>query len=833
VTLPDWLQPTFSLLPALLAFYGAGLPWALALLPRREWRNLPLVAGVGMALGAVGVTTVLFGIGTVGRFSPAAALIAVGAVWALGLIAAIFARQRPPALNLPPRARLTPLEALLISLIAIGVGLRFWNTAYWPFTTYDALWVYGYNAKVFLLEGLIPARIGYYPQLIPLSYTYAQLIWGGIFDHAARTVLPYYALIGVLMAYALGRAFAGRRAGLIAAAVWTLYPHHAVWSQFGDLEVTVTAYFTGTAAFFLMAWRERQPRYYAISGLLLAGALWTKPTAGALIQSIGLIGVGVVVGGLVGVQGGRQVWGRLRGVILTLAAGFPIGGMWYIRNVLYGHPPLVLPPGYWQNEAQRSGQELGWLLVIGGLIVAALIAYRVGRLRPALTGLGLVLIGTLPSAFGYRLPTFGELSLMAVGQIAPTVRPTVLTVLEYALIGIGAALLVYGALPAWGKVPQPVRPLIWLLLAFTGPYFVTWFWSYSYHYRLSFAIVPLLITPISALTDALIRRGGLWLAGKRPGFRRLAASGGLIVVGALALPGLWGVLSALRPALYAELPDIPAKVRQGNAALMGLVDFLSERRAALGRPLRVIAPGELRLNFFFPQDDIQGDIYPLWLDDVAGVDYFIDSSVGQRLYTLRGERYNQILSSLTRDPVMWRAFTIDDKNFRFSAYEVNNANRFKKPEPNGKLNAQVGDFAFLHGHDLNTLSQVRGQPFHITLWWEALGPAQIDYSVFIHLWDAKTGKLAAAWGGQPVEGAWSVWYGVPGEHFDVPYPTRLWQKGEIVKDEWREPIPTDVPPGTYELRVGLYDPISGERLPITQDGQPIGDSILLNVVEVK
>ncbi|PJF34209.1 MAG: hypothetical protein CUN49_16715, partial [Candidatus Thermofonsia Clade 1 bacterium] len=148
----------------------------------------------------------------------------------------------------------------------------------------------------------------------------------------ARTVLPYFALNSILLTYIGAARLFSRRAGLIAAALWTLYPHHAVWSQFGDLEVTLTGYFAGTAAFFILAWRQRQVRYAIISGLLLAGALWTKPTAGALIQSLVLIGAVALVAQLAAQR--RSVWRALwqnqlaRYALLTLIVAFPLGGMW-------------------------------------------------------------------------------------------------------------------------------------------------------------------------------------------------------------------------------------------------------------------------------------------------------------------------------------------------------------------------------------------------------------------------------------------------------------------------------------------------------------------------
>lgn len=834
----DWFRPTIALAPAALwMFFGVGLPWALVLLPRPDRRDMPMVLALTMALGPALTTTALFIIGSFATFSAVGVLAASVAIFLLGCVAAWRSGYRGPlpekwsALwsGMPPSA----LDSALIAVTVVALLLRFWNTAYWPFATYDEFWVYGYNARVFMLEGAIPRTMGYYPQLLPLSYTYMQLLWGGIDDHAARVVLPYFASGGALMAYLLGARLFNRRVGLLTAAIWALYPQHAAWSQFGDLEVPLTLYFTGTVAFFALGWRENRPRYIVLSGLLMGAALWTKPTAGALVQSAVLVGIGAALAAVVPRLGRGTAYRALAYPLLALAAAFPMGGMWYIRNVFFGHPPLVFPEGYWQNEAQRSGQELGWLLLIAVAAALWLTLRRQPRALAGMAGAGLLLIASLPSALGGRFPTLDELRRTLVGQVVSSIRPTPLGVAEYALLALGGALLVWALLPVWRRLAANRRATFLIVGAFIAPYFVTWFWSYSYHYRLSFAIVPSLIVLLAVLLDSLsITRYPSQLAvrGRRGG--RLIKLATLILVIALALPGWWAVLTAAEPAAAHALPDDDSKMAYGNPALMGLVGFLRQQRAALARPMRVIAPGELRLNFFFPQDDIRGDEYPTLLDQIADVDFYIDSSVSHRLYAYRNMFYNQIIASRTRLPVMQRVYTVDDGNFRFSVYTLNNSARFISPQPNGKLNATVGDFAFLWGHDLSTLRTYQGEALYLTLWWQALKPASLDYSVFIHLVDPVTGKASNVWGGEPVTGAFSVWDGVPGEHFSVAYHTRLWQPGEIIMDEWKVRVALDTPPGQYELRTGLFDPISGQRLPITQDGRLIGDSILLNVVEI-
>jgi len=877
-TIPDWLLPTILLAPAMLwMFLGVGIPWALAALPRADWRNRITVITVALALGPALTTAAMFFIGTFGHFTRDNVLIASAVLAFIGLMLARRNQSTPHPLPLPPQGgkgsntqsgspslfmgegfrvgvhSLYLIDFTLIAVVVVVIALRFWNAAYWPYTTYDEFWVYGYNAKMFMLKGAIPTSMGYYPQLVPLTYTYSQLMWGGLNDHAARVPVPIFALASALMAYTLGARLFNRRVGLLTVAIWMLYPQHAAWTQFGDLEVPVTLYFTGTIAFFVLGWRERQWRYIVLSGLFMGAALWTKPTAGALIESAGLILVVVVARGFIAsrnshpkplphTEGGASrpriaplpsLWGKglgdggngyaVRYPLLALIVAAPMGGIWYIRNVLYGHPPLVFPAGYWQNQAQRSGQELGWPLLIM-LTVAAILIIRRARVKAALGGLALFAIGMLPSAFGGRFPTLDEWSQMLIGGIPATITPTRLNILEIALLALGTALLMWAALPSWRQLSDHVRRVVWLILAFILPYFVTWFWSYSYHYRLSFAIVPALIVLLAALIDHLLN---LTVTVPIP-TRQLRLVAVCIVIVALALPGWWASASGLESAIMGSLPDDHAKMAQGNAALMGTVDYLNTRRnpsqrpLMINRPMRVEAPGELRLPFFFPLDDIRTERYPTTLDQIKDVDFFIDSSVGQRLYIENGKYYNQILSSLLRDNVMLRAFWIDDKNFRYWIYTIDNNTRFIPPDPNGKLNVQIGDFAWLVGYDLSTLQNHPLQNVYLTFWWKALKPADLDYSLYIHLWDPRAQQAVGVWGGEPVSGT------QPTKDFliRVPYHTRLWQPGETIKDEWKIRLP-DAPPGVYELRVGLYDPVSGQRLPVRKDNVVIGDGVKL------
>jgi len=817
--LPDWLQPTFVLLPALLwLFFGVGIPWSLALLPRTDWSRRIEVLTLALILGPALTTTAMFVIGTVGHWTLANVLLSSGVITMIGLSLSIRKARLVSIPKIEPRSPLLMVDWALIVALVVVVLFHFWNTAYWPYDNFDEFWVYGYNAKIFAMQHAIPASIGYYPQLLPLSLTYGQLMWGAVSEHAARTVVPYFEMGSILITYVLGTRLFGRRSGLIGAAVWALYSHHAGWAQYADLEVPVTLYFTGAVAYFILAWRNAVQRtaYAVLAGIIAGAALWTKPTAGALIESGALIGISLIIWAI-----GRKrsyqaehntLWPRL-GEALRILFGsplplfalalIPMGAMWYLRNILYGHPPLVLPAGYWQDAAQRSGQELGWPLLLLAILTAYLWrATSISRRnkRGLLAGLILMVAVSIPSAIDAHH----------------------LGVIEFALIGVGGALWAFSARPWWQAMAITNRTTIVLIYAFIIPYFVTWFWSYSYHYRLSFAFIPLFAVQIAVGMD---RIGTPIVMTKR--YRMVLATAAVL---ALAIPGWIASLSGWGTAITNALADDHAKHAVANPALMTLVDYLETHRPSADRPLHVEAAAELRLPFFFPTDDIRIIDYPTRLDQIADVDFFVDSSVGQQLYVYNGQFYNQILSSLTRIEVMKRQLTTDDHNFRYSIYTIDNQQRFNEVKPSGPINVQIGDFAILVGYDLSTLSNSPGEKIFLTLYWKALKPASLDYSVYIHFLNTTTQKLSNAWGGEPVSGAFSVWDKVPGAHFSDPYHTRLWQTGETIRDEWVLRTSPDTPLDKYNIRIGLFDPVSGLRLPVHIDGRSDSDGITLPAI---
>jgi len=819
--MPDWFAPALAVLPTVLGvFLAVGVPWALVCLPRHDWRDRPLVLALALALGPTLLTTAMFLLGTFARITPAGTLLAAAllALWG-GVIAWTKGSDRRQEAgdshltlaSLP----LASWEKLILAALVIAALGRIVHAAFWPFTAYDVLWVYGYNARVFTLTGQIPASMGYYPQMIPLSYTFAQLAWGGVNDHAARMAMLPFAWGSILAAYLLGARLWDRRVGLLTAALWTFYPHHGQWAQFGDLEVPLTFFFTLAALFFMLAWRSLAPSahrggwpvaltYAVVSGLMLGGALWIKPTAGALVWGIGLV---------VGIEAVRlrfdwaRLWPKVRLAILTGLAAAPIGGMWYVRNLLLGHPAVEFPPAYWLTQAQRSGQELGWPLLILALLALRLLLEPPER-RPdwrlLFPGTALLILGALPSAgvwVGTRTHrlTAEEVAVMLLGallyaaafsnrQVAKTAK------LPGLLLANSASWRLDGA--------------VWLIAALVLPYFVTWFWSYSYHPRLAFAITPLQLV----LVAALIARIGARLAEYvRPRRRQAMAATALLC---WIVPGMWLTFqSTIVNGLANDLPTDDAKQLNGNQALFETVIAL--RQAEEQGPINVLAPGALRLPFFFPLAPINtAPVTDLALLDDR-VTHYVAGGENDGVYRALGQTVNPVRALTGLDYLAHSVRISGDQDFWYELFAVNTALRHVRPDCNPLPQPVIyPGFAEVIGYGIGGNTFWPGRRVVLTLCWRVLEPTARDYTVYLHVVGPDRAEPYATWDHIPGQGQ---------------YPTYLWEAGTYVVDRLTVSLdPAVVPLGDYQVHMGLYELATGQRASALVEGEAADGFVLLD-----
>jgi 4-amino-4-deoxy-L-arabinose transferase-like glycosyltransferase len=127
--------------------------------------------------------------------------------------------------------------------------------------------------------------------------------------------------------------------------------------------------------------------------------------------------------------------------------------------------------------------------------------------------------------------------------------------------------------------------------------------------------------------------------------------------------------------------------------------------------------------------------------------------------------------------------------------------QFEAPSSAYRTDITLGNPALLGltGYDLSTTEFAPGDSLPITLYWQAAAEMDINYTVFVQLLDS----------------GWQVVSQVDLQPQAGEAPTTTWLPGEILKDPYTLILPGHLPPGDYHLVVGMYDPVTGRRLPVS------------------
>jgi hypothetical protein len=104
------------------------------------------------------------------------------------------------------------------------------------------------------------------------------------------------------------------------------------------------------------------------------------------------------------------------------------------------------------------------------------------------------------------------------------------------------------------------------------------------------------------------------------------------------------------------------------------------------------------------------------------------------------------------------------------------------------------------------LQAAPGETITLRFYWQARNTPATNYSLFMHLTHADSAEPLAQADGAPAA---------------PERPTLTWDDpGEtIIGQPFTLTIPANLDSGDYILRIGLYDFISGERLPARADGE--------------
>lgn len=132
---------------------------------------------------------------------------------------------------------------------------------------------------------------------------------------------------------------------------------------------------------------------------------------------------------------------------------------------------------------------------------------------------------------------------------------------------------------------------------------------------------------------------------------------------------------------------------------------------------------------------------------------------------------------------------------------------FTLPEGVIPVSAYINDEIELVGYRLHDQVLVRRETFGLTLYWRSLDFAESNYSVFVHA-AGPDESIRGQWDSVPVQGT---------------SPTSGWLPGEIIEDHYEVLMGREVPAWKYDIFVGMYDPLTGERLPVSSAKSPTSD----------
>ena len=131
--------------------------------------------------------------------------------------------------------------------------------------------------------------------------------------------------------------------------------------------------------------------------------------------------------------------------------------------------------------------------------------------------------------------------------------------------------------------------------------------------------------------------------------------------------------------------------------------------------------------------------------------------------------------------------------------------------------ARFGDHITLQGYSLSTAALQPGDILQLTLFWQTDIALDARYTVFVHLYADPNQPPVAQVDGEPGGGL---------------APTNTWAARTVISDNHGVLIPADLPPGRYQVMIGLYELFTQVRQSITLDSTNQGDRLVLDTITV-
>lgn len=197
-------------------------------------------------------------------------------------------------------------------------------------------------------------------------------------------------------------------------------------------------------------------------------------------------------------------------------------------------------------------------------------------------------------------------------------------------------------------------------------------------------------------------------------------------------------------------------------------------------------------------------------DAVAITDFDAERFYGKR---------QQIFDALTQN--YRHAKTVAGFDPQYNDLAIYLPPQFGAVEPHYPLVANFDHAVDLLGYDLPKLRYKAGEVVDIALYWQTQDRVDLPYTVFVQIVDPYS-ALAVGWDNPPCQRT---------------CPTQSWRSGEVLRDEYRLPLPTtSLVAGRYLVQMGLYHSDTGEPLQLASfspslDPQRVDENQILKFVD--
>lgn len=140
------------------------------------------------------------------------------------------------------------------------------------------------------------------------------------------------------------------------------------------------------------------------------------------------------------------------------------------------------------------------------------------------------------------------------------------------------------------------------------------------------------------------------------------------------------------------------------------------------------------------------------------------------------------------------------------------------------LDIRFGESIHLRGYTLTSTQTQPGGTLTLTLFWQATAPITERYKITVQLLGEEFNAASNNF----------LWGQQDNEPMNGLVPTTSWPTGSLMADDYALPISADAPPGSYTLQVGVYGLIDGARLEVfNAAGELLGEAARLTEIQVR